>query len=374
MNVAQPQARMWHVLDNDPVHAWTLIFGEHGERGEYMDGYSTQAMRERCEQDYKWVKKFSPNAFLAERADMMSHLYDNEKLWTHVSMVGFAEHYVLDADDNIAKPFDTFQRQQQAQPPEKPIFSGVVLAGWQSMDAGALETKLCAFKEAGVDYIRLECNLGTASEIGGPSQLVDDPRLAAKFGDLAEVARSCQAQELVPLILLQVPWREPGRAASDYFRVAVEAFANAARDARVVSRRVLFETRPPMALSAQEERGLGGTARASLGLATGQEMFEVIERAFDGDAIAGFCVAGGSTKGDLPQAMEDDTQNGVRQGFRQRARRQWGYEACFWEMGAKLMLQPKVGRLWGPTQAERDAAREMFRVNAEDMADDVLGV
>ena len=40
-------------------------------------------------------------------------------------------------------------------------------------------------------------------------------------------------------------------------------------------------------------------------------------------------------------------------------------------MGAKLMLQPKVGRLWGHTQAERDAARELFRLNAEDMAREV---
>ena len=70
--------------------------------------------------------------------------------------------------------------------------------------------------------------------------------------------------------------------------------------------------------------------------------------------------------------MEDDTQNAVRQGMRQCARRRWGFDVCFWEMGAKLMLQPKVGRLWGHTQAERDAARELFRVNAEDMAEEIV--
>ena len=100
-------------------------------------------------------------------------------------------------------------------------------------------------------------------------------------------------------------------------------------------------------------------------------MFEVMQEAFDGTTIAGFCVAGGSTKGDLPPAMEDDTQHAVRQGIRHRARERWGYDVCFWEMGAKLMLQPKVGRLWGHTQAERDAARELFRLNAEDMAREV---
>ena len=99
-------------------------------------------------------------------------------------------------------------------------------------------------------------------------------------------------------------------------------------------------------------------------------MFEVIQQAF-GDTIAGFCVAGGSTKGDIPLAMEDDTQNAVRQGIRQGAQAQWSYDVCFWEMGAKLMLQPKVGRLWGHTQVERNAARELFRVNANDMAEEI---
>ena len=48
------------------------MFGESGERGEYMDGYSESAMFDRCEQDYKWAKKFSPDAFLSERAKMVS--------------------------------------------------------------------------------------------------------------------------------------------------------------------------------------------------------------------------------------------------------------------------------------------------------------
>ena len=169
----------------------------------------------------------------------------------------------------------------------------------------------------------------------------------------------CQKQEIVPLILLQLPWREKGdHVSSEYFKHAVESFASALKSLKVDLQGLLFETRPPMTISAQEEKGLSGTARESLGLEIGRQMFEIIDQAFDGDAIAGFCVAGGSTKGDLPLAMEDDTQNAVRQGMRQRARRRWGYEACFWEMGAKLMLQPKVGRLWGQSQAGRDAGRD----------------
>ena len=301
----------------------------------------------------------------------MSHLYANEQLWTHVCMVGFAEHYVLNhgtGTEDIAKPFDTFQRQKRSRPPEAPIFGGVVLQSWQDDADGVVEHKVGAFKEAGVDYIRFECNLGSVEEIGQPSRLADDPR----FRRLAEVAMICQKHEIVPLILLQLPWREKGNdVSSEYFKHAVESFASSLKSLKVDLQGLLFETRPPMTISAQEEKGLSGTARASLGLEIGQQMFEVIDQAFDGDAIAGFCVAGGSTKGDLPLAMEDDTQNAVRQGMRQRARRRWGYEACFWEMGAKLMLQPKVGRLWAHSQAGRDAARELFRVNAEDMAEEI---
>ena len=150
------------------------------------------------------------------------------------------------------------------------------------------------------------------------------------------------------------------------------AFASAARSAKVETRRLLLETRPPLAFTAQEERGLPATARIASGLEVGKQMFNVINEAFYGDSLAGYCVAGGSTKGELPPAMEDDTQNGVRQGFRERAREVWGYDACFWEMGAKLMLQPKVGRLWGVSQMERDAARELFRVNAMDLAEEIV--
>ena len=175
---------------------------------------------------------------------------------------------------------------------------------------------------------------------------------------------------MVPLVLIQVPWREP-RVSNDYFRQAVNSFAAALKNARVESKRLLLETRPPIGVSAREEKGSRVNTRQSLGLQTGRMMFETIKEAFGGDTIAGFCVAGGSTKGGLPTAMEDDTQNAVRQGMRQCARQQWGYDVCFWEMGAKLMLQPKVGRLWGKSQSGRDAARELFRVNAEDMADEI---
>ena len=89
----------------------------------------------------------------------MSHLYANEQLWTHVCMVGFAEHYVLNhgtGTEDIAKPFDTFQRQKRSRPPEAPIFGGVVLQSWQDDADGVVEHKVGAFKEAGVDYIRFQ--------------------------------------------------------------------------------------------------------------------------------------------------------------------------------------------------------------------------
>jgi len=367
---------MWHILTKEgQVQAWKTIFGHRGERGEYMDGYTEQAMFDRCEQDYKWGKKFMPEEFLTERAMMMAHLYDNRQLYKSVSMVGFAEHYVLGAsvhDEVLAKPFDTFQRHKRSQPADLPIFGGVVLSGWQRLDLDAVEQKLKAFKEAGVDYVRLECNLGSADEIGDPAQIANNPKVGTRLCRLAEVAHLCQMQEMVPLVLLQVPWREPEEGSSDaYFRQAVDSFAAAAKGAQVNPRGLLFETRPPMAVSAQQERGLAGTAKTSLGLTIGQRMFEVIDGAFDGCHITGFCVAGGSTKGDLPQAMEDDTQNAVRQGIRRCAQRRWGFDACFFEMGAKLMLQPKVGRLWKQGPAGRDAAKELFCLNAEDIADEI---
>jgi len=339
-----------------------------------MDGYSEDAMMARCAEDYRWARKFSADAFASERASMMSHLYDNGRLWEHVSMVAFAEHYVLVDDDfgeetAIAKPFVTFQRQREILSPGR-IFGGVVLSDWEGLDNNGIEQKLAAFKEKGIDYVRIECNFGLADDIGGTTQL-DNPLFSARFGRLAEAAKKCQNQEMVPLVLLQVPWREPGEDSKVYFEKAVKIFARALKKEDVESKRVLFETRPPIGVSAQEEKGLGATARISLGLETGHTIFDVIREAFDGKSIAGFCVAGGSTKGDVPTAMEDDTQNAVRQGVRDCARRYWGYSVCFWEMGAKLMLQPKVGRLWASGPGGRDAARELFCVNAEDLAEEI---
>ena len=158
----------------------------------------------------------------------------------------------------------------------------------------------------------------------------------------------------------------------DYFEQTIKIFAKELKSIGAASKQLILETRPPIAVSANEERSFSGTARILLGLRTGRRMFEVIQEAFDGDTIAGFCVAGGSTRGDNPTAMEDDCQNAVRQGMRQCAKQQWGFDLCFWAMGAKLMLQPKVGRLWGVnTQAGRDAARELFCVNAKDLADEI---
>lgn len=338
-----------------------------------MDGYPARAMAGRCAEDYGWAGAFAAEEFAAERAAMMSRLYNDERLWEHVCMVAFAEHYVLVDDDceaGIGKPFETFQRQRELVRPHRKIFSGVVLRDWEAPDVDGIDRKLSDFKEKGVDYVRLECNFGSVEEIGGAARLADDPMFSARFDQLAGVAKRCQDRGLVPLVLLQVPWREPGES-SDYFASAVKCFAAALRGANAESRRLLLETRPPVGLSAREERGLSGTDRTSLGLATGRGMFDAIDEAFGGDTIAGFCVAGGSTKGDVPTAMEDDTQDAVRQGIRERARRKWDYDVCFWEMGAKLMLQPEVGRLWGDGGARRNAACELFRANAEALAEEI---
>eukprot|EP00986_Skeletonema_menzelii_P012884 scaffold7278_cov155-Skeletonema_menzelii.AAC.6 len=54
---------------------------------------------------------------------------------------------------------------------------------------------------------------------------------------------------------------------------------------------------------------------------------------------------------------------------------EWGYDFCFWEMGAKLMLQPEVGQLWGQGgQGGRDAARGVFCLNVRKMADEIKDV
>ena len=49
------------------MQAWKTVFGDDGERGEYMDGYSEQAMLHRCVEDYLWRSKYSPELFASER-------------------------------------------------------------------------------------------------------------------------------------------------------------------------------------------------------------------------------------------------------------------------------------------------------------------
>lgn len=358
-----------------------------------MDGYSKQAMEERCLEDYGWRQmteevtdtdedrssssSSSSEALASERAAMMSYLYDDDRLWEHVCMVAFAEHYVLTGNDEgqTSRPYAAFSKKRVSRPEgAPPIFGGVVLTGWQSTDDNdEVERKLSTFRKMGIDYVRLECNMGTEDDVGEASRFIEDPLFTARFDRLAEIARRCQKREMIPLVLLQVPWRDTRRDSTfDHFDRSVRALAASMERANVEPRRTLLETRPPVGLSAQEESDLDGTKRTSLGLNVGERMFEVLADVFDDDGgVAGFCVAGGSTKGARPTAMEDDTQNAVRQGMRQRARRKWGRDLCFWEMGAKRMLQPEVGRLWGSTDAGRDAARELFLANAKDMADEI---
>mmetsp|Transcript_21109 Transcript_21109/g.42243 ORF Transcript_21109/g.42243 Transcript_21109/m.42243 type:complete len:396 (-) Transcript_21109:1338-2525(-) len=363
---------MWQILNTNPsTTAFQTIFAP-GSRGEYMDGYSKAAMMERCHDDYKWSfleKKDSvPQQVEEERVEMMSHLYENRQLFKYVCMVAFAEHYLMEDDDwNTSKAYETFMRQQEMQPPDESIFGGVVWDTWQQDDK--LPT---LYKEKGIDYVRMHCNFGDGNIIGGAAQLLT-PSNNPLFGKLARAAKECQVNEMVPLILMQVPWREED--SDDYFNQAMKSLADELQFAGVECKQVILETRPPIGISAQEEEGMSTIARQELGFQTGQNMFKSINKAFQDTTIAGFCVAGGSTKGEFPTAMQDDTQNAVRQGMRSCARDDWGYDLCFWEMGAKLMLQPKVGRLWGHNgQAGRDAARELFCVNARDMADEIREV
>mmetsp|Transcript_2882 Transcript_2882/g.6282 ORF Transcript_2882/g.6282 Transcript_2882/m.6282 type:complete len:373 (-) Transcript_2882:299-1417(-) len=363
-----------------------------------MDGYSPQAMLSRCIEDYGWdVTKCN---LASERANMMAGLYDNEDLWDYVSMVAFAEHYVVvptpttnnedDKDIFFTKPYETFQRYRDRQPQHLPIFGGVVMSHWEACDESERDETLASYAQRGIDYVRLECNFGSIDDIGegGASRLLDDPRLRARFRGLAGLARRCQEREMVPLVLLQVPWRENRRegeesSSLDHFEKAIEALALEMKDAGVISKKLLLETRPPVGMSARDERALTNAERITLGIEIGRNMFAAIRNSFEGGTIPGFCVAGGSTKGENPTAMEDDTQNAVRQGMRSSATESsWGYPFCFWEMGAKLMLQPEVGRLWwgdgngiedGIAQGggENDAASELFCRNAKGLAEEI---
>lgn len=370
---------MWHVFgEKSSRRAFQTIFGDMGDRGEYMDGYSKEAMIDRCKEDYKWERTLSIDEFPSERAHMMSHLYDNDKLWEHVSMVAFAEHYVLAPETLvISKPFGVFQRQKALQPEEKQIFGGVVWKDWEiACEESVIDQKLMAFRRKEIDYVRLELNFGTVNDIKGPEELSDNKLFYKRFDKLAKAAKGCQEKEMVPVVLLQVPWRDSG-VSQDYFDKAVQSFANALLYEGVDPQRLILETRPPIGMSAQSEKGISGSERRSLGYQIGCNMFEAIDSAFT-TTLAGFCVAGGSTKGNLPTAMEDDTQNAVRQGMRESAQESWGFSFCFWEMGAKLMLTPKIGRLWASHSNDSDAgsaghnaARELFCVNAQDMADEI---
>jgi len=235
-----------------------------------------------------------------------------------------------------------------------------------------------------IDYVRLHCNLGSVvSSDNGRT-------LHSRLDRLTAAAKECQTLGMVPLILIQVPWREPpppspGEESSsssslDRFEQAVRKLAIGLKRKGVESDKVLLETRPPIGVSVRDETAMSGGERISLGLRTGRKMFEILQEAFGNNnnnnngatRIAGFCVAGGSTKGAVPTAMQDDTQNAVRQGIRRSGLAAWGYEVCFWEMGAKLMLQPGVGRMWGQKEGHREAARELFRSNARALADEII--
>ena len=406
---------MWKLLEDSgtqqsslspSAHAWKTIFGQKGERGEYMDGYSPEAMIERCVEDYHWERETktepgtepSPSdldaanhSLASRRAAMMAHLYDNDELWKHTSMVAFAEHYVVTGEHSesctFSKPYETFRKQRALRPEDEPIFAGVVWEDWERQpcvdDHGLLQTrspKPAVFAEHGIDYVRLHCNCGDGEALSDPSQLLGgDERIRTLLGRLAGAARECQQHGMVPLVLLQVPWRHPERPAggstsTEFLENAVRALTKALVAEGVDCGKLLFETRPPIGVSAADEGAMASSERWALGLNTGRTVFRILDQAFGtggaGQTPAGFCVAGGSTKGAVPTAMQDDTQAAVRRGIRERALAEWGYEACFWEMGAKLMLQPAVGRLWGT--GDRGASSELFRSNAKALAEELV--
>ncbi|KAL3928892.1 MAG: hypothetical protein SGBAC_012445 [Bacillariaceae sp.] len=295
-------------------------------------------------------------------------------------MVAFAEHYVfpsstttsLNDDDTsiFGKPLRTFLQQKENK--KEPIFAGVVWNDWENSDNSnnlnddnLPSSKLSRFKQHGIEYVRMHCNLGYVRD--------NEDAFHQLAHALAHAAQQCQAHQLVPLLLLQVPWREFSSfetkdSSLRYFQQAIRALATALSDEGVDCSKLILETRPPIGISAQEEREqLDSSQRQALGLQVGKNMFDVLQEELS--PILGFCVAGGSTKGVNPPAMQDDTQNAVRQGIRLAARTTWGYDLCFWEMGAKLLLQPQVGQLWG--EGDKDGARDLFCRNAKAMAEEI---
>lgn len=343
-----------------------------------MDGYSEQAMIDRCLEDYHWNNNKTycndDSSLLAkERAEMMAHLYSSPELYQYTSMVAFAEHYVFPTttskkNDIIGKPLKTFLQQKAQQSEKEPIFAGVVWSDWENNNLNDNDhKKLSKFRQHGIEYVRMHCNLGYIRD--------NEEAFHQLLHSLARAAQQCQANQLVPLLLLQVPWRESSSFETEdsslqYFQQAIRALATALSDNDVDCSKLLLEMRPPIGISAEEEREqLDSTQRHALGLQVGTSMFDVLLQEELLSSILGFCVAGGSTKGVNPPAMQDDTQNAVRQGIRRSSRSKWGYDLCFWEMGAKLLLQPQVGQLWG--DGDKDAARDLFCNNAKAMADEI---
>ena len=363
------RSTLWNILETSDgvAQAFSTIFGMNGERGEYMDGYSPEAMLERCLDDYLWTAAVDEDTNTCQRAVMMSHLYRNTELYKYTTMIAFAEHYIFGHPTKpellLTLPYQAFQKFQQKQAStENPIFAGVVWNSWRDSSADTRTEILEKYKSLGVDYVRLECNFGTAEEIGPPSNLASSKLLP----QLCKCIKLCQRKQLLPIVLIQVPWRH--ERSKSYYDTVLLYLARSLQEQSVETCKLILETRPPMGdLSAQEEASLSSDERIQLGAEIGTQMFETISLCFP-NQIAGFCVAGGSTKGQNPPAMQDDTQNAVRQGIRSSASEKWKYPLCYWEMGAKLMLQPEVGQLFGTAEMKTDEAKELFASNAKALA------
>jgi hypothetical protein len=187
-------------------------------------------------------------------------------------MVAFSHHYLMDDDDdgeynnnNNNKAYETFQRQKEQlhQLNLPPIFGGVVWDDWltEEEDDDQEEEEvdiinnnlstLALYKEKGIDYVRIHCNFGDDVIIDGSKdndQLLPPSSNNALFRKLAKATKKCQANELVPLLLLQLPWRVPD--ADDYFHWTMKSIANELQMVGVDCNKVFLETRPPIGISA----------------------------------------------------------------------------------------------------------------------------
>ena len=113
----------------------------------------------------------------------------------------------------------------------------------------------------------MECNIGSVHDIGLAESLFSDDDFVKSFKRLGKSARICQDQEMVPLVLLQMPWRgeegggleeNSGTSSSstctNYFEHGIKGFAQGLERNGVDPTKILLKTRPPLGISEEEEK------------------------------------------------------------------------------------------------------------------------